>query len=414
MLQEGIYYQKGTTPGKHLSLIFLRLNKDKSTENIRQDIEGLWKICHELKKGRIKDLPGVDLPIESLSILIGYGKNIFSIDGLNKTIPSDLNQFGSFRKPKANGGGKLLIGSGLSYSNKVYKNVATEDIVLQFIGDTELSVSRPVVEIWKFISDTDNDIELSKFYKGFQREDHRSWIDFHDGISNMKSGDERFDAISIKPSTGLDNWTELGTYLTFIRLSVNLKEWRYLSLKEQEIAVGRMKLTGCPVEKIKDSVAFPSLGCPFTGTNSITDKINGKYVNKSFFEPPVTVDLETRLSHVQRANQHRSPSSSRDSLRVFRQGYEFLEHIDEYPGFSAGLNFISFQDTPERIQRMLTQPTWLGNTNFGGKEDDENPKLDSLLEVLASGIYFVPPVNENESFPGEIIFKQIETAHNNV
>jgi Dyp-type peroxidase family len=414
MLQEGIYYQKGETPGKHLSIVFLRLNKEKNAEEIRKDIDSLWAICQELKKGHITDLPNVNLPKANLSILIGYGKNIFSIDGLNKPIPSDLKQCGGFRKPKANGGGKLLIGSGLSYSNKIYKNVATEDIVLQFIGDTELAVSRALVELWKFISDTDSDVEISKFYKGFQREDHRSWIDFHDGISNMKSGDERFDAISVKPSTGLDNWTELGTYLTFIRLSVNLKEWRHLSLAEQEIAVGRMKLTGCPIEQIEDGAGIPNTGCPFSGTNSITEKVSGEYVNKSFFEPPVTVDAETRLSHVQRANQHRSPSSSRDSLRVFRQGYEFLEHSDEYPGFSAGLNFISFQDTPERIQRMLTQPSWLGNTNFGGKEDNENPKLNSLLEVLASGIYFIPPISENESFPGEQIFKQIETAHNNV
>jgi Dyp-type peroxidase family len=414
MLQEGIYYQKGATPGKHLSLVFLRLNKEKNVTEIHQDINNLWSVCQKLKKGNIKDLPNVNLPPSGLSVLMGYGKNLFSIDGLNKTIPSDLEQFGGFRKPKANGGGKLLVGSGLSYSKKLYKNPATEDIVLQFIADTELAVSRCVVEIWKYISDNDSDIEVSKFHKGFQREDQRSWIDFHDGISNMKSGDERFDAISIKPSTGSDSWTELGTYLTFIRLSVNLKEWRDLSLPEQQIAVGRMKLTGCPIEKIEEGSATPNSGCPFTGTNSITDKIDGEYVNKTFFEPPSTVDSTTRLSHVQRANQHRSPSSSRDSLRVFRQGYEFLEQTDEYPGFSAGLNFVSFQDTPERIQRMLTQPTWLGNTNFGGKEDKQNQKLDSLLEVLASGIYFVPPLSDIESFPGEQIFKKIETTHNNV
>ena len=39
------------------------------------------------------------------------------------------------------------------------------------------------------------------------------------------------------------------------------------------------------------------------------------------------------------------------------------------PGFRAGLNFVSFQDTPSRLLKMLTAGGWLGGANFGGDEE---------------------------------------------
>lgn len=72
-------------------------------------------------------------------------------------------------------------------------------------------------------------------------------------------------------------------------------------------------------------------------------------------------------------------------------------------GFRAGLNFVSFQDTPERLRRMLTQDTWLGQTNFGGDPDDPVRGMDHLLTVRAAGIYLAPPAVEGEPFPGASI-----------
>ena len=106
-----------------------------------------------------------------------------------------------------------------------------------------------------------------------------------------------------------------------------------------------------------------------------------------------------RRSHVQRANHHIRPASDFGSRRIFRQGYEFLEWAPEPPGFRAGLNFVSFQDTPARLLKMLTAGGWLGGTNFGGDEQAQ-PELASLLSVYGAGVYFVPPVVEGEPFPG--------------
>jgi hypothetical protein len=69
----------------------------------------------------------------------------------------------------------------------------------------------------------------------------------------------------------------------------------------------------------------------------------------------------------------------------------------------VGLNFVSFQDTPQRVTRLLTWERWLVGTNFGGSENPL-PGVDKLLSVRAAAIFLVPPVDENEYFPGESIF----------
>ena len=76
------------------------------------------------------------------------------------------------------------------------------------------------------------------------------------------------------------------------------------------------------------------------------------------------------------------------------------------------MNFVSFQDIPERLFRMLTQPGWLGNTNFGGNPNSPEegvpeppgPGMDKLLNVRAAGIYIVPPLSSTEKFPGYSLF----------
>jgi hypothetical protein len=74
------------------------------------------------------------------------------------------------------------------------------------------------------------------------------------------------------------------------------------------------------------------------------------------------------------------------------------------PGFRAGLDFVSFQDTPERLLRVLTQAGWLGGTNFGGDPDNPLPGMDRLLTGRAGGVFLAPPATDDETFPGSSIF----------
>lgn len=400
--QQGIYYQEGARPGASFRIAFLRARSGRNAAEVGQELARIWHLVRRLQRGEVPDLEGASVPHSNLTALLGVGISAFEIDGVTTAPPQALGRFGLFVSPDPAGGGPLLYGAGLNYDASVSKNDATEHFAIQFIADTELATNRAVVEIWKLLHDrgSDSALVLGRVFDGFQRDDGRSWIDFHDGISNLKSGEERRSVLEIKPENvpnEEDAWTAGGTYLAFIRLDVSLDVWRRLSRTKQELLVGRDKITGCPLDAVSES-GEPVLatGCPFTGTTEITQPGNG-----AFLEPVDTSDAVIRDSHVQRANRHVGVPGHTNSLRIFRQGYEFFERVDRAPGFRVGLNFVSFQDTPHRLLRILTQPQWLGEVNFGGAVGEGPP----LLSVLAAGIYLAPPaVSDDAPFPGSQLF----------
>ncbi|HUR84562.1 MAG TPA: hypothetical protein VMY78_04395 [Solirubrobacteraceae bacterium] len=398
-LQEGIYHAPGRRPGRFFALLFLRASEGVDAARAAAALGELWAMYQELKAGRLRDLDGVQLPAaeeDALTVLLGFGRNVFGLPGTALARPRGLGDECLFRSAEAAGGGPLLRGTGLRYAPEVTANMATEHFCVQVIGDTKLAVDRAVVETWKVLADADTpDLSLTTFYLGFQRNDRRSWIDFHDGLSNLRSSD-RAGVITIDPGADED-WATGGTYLAFLRLAVDLPAWRRLERRDQELAVGRDKLSGCPVTGVgEDGAPLTDAGCPVTGT-SIWESAN----DDAFAEPLEVEDPRVRASHVQRANHHQRPASDPGSRRIFRQGYEFLEWAPGAPGFRAGLNFVSFQDTPSRVLRMLVAGGWLGGANFGGDEE-RLPELAGLLSVFGAGIYFVPTVaaEGSEPFPG--------------
>jgi deferrochelatase/peroxidase EfeB len=404
-LQEGIYHAPGVTPGKFFNILFLRALPGLSARQVGEAFGKLWQIYQDLKNGKLTDLPGHPLPAGDLTVLVGYGANVFKLPNIQHQLPSHIKKFGAFRSPLPTGGGPLLIGSGLRYADDVKTNPATEEIAVQFIAETQLAANRAVVETWKALQSMSDPaigaapLLLTGFYSGFQRDDGRSWIDFHDGISNMKS-DKREGAITIKPRPPEEKWIEGGTYLAFLRIAVDLTVWQKLNRQQQELLVGRDKLTGCPLVSL-DSAGNPIIktGCPVTGRKDVSSP-----GNEAFLEPENVNETVLKQSHVQRANHHQGPENDHSTLRIFRQGYEFLEPLDSAPGFRIGLNFVSFQDTPERLLRMLTSETWLGDTNFGGDPKNQLPGMDKFLSLRAAAIFLVPPVVEDELFPGASIF----------
>lgn len=405
-LQEGIYHAPGVTPGKFFNILFLRALPGLSGRQVGEAFGKLWQMYQDLKNGKSVDLPGHPFCAGDLTVLVGYGANVFKLPNIQHQLPSHIKKFGAFRSPLPTGGGPLLIGSGLRYADDVKTNPATEEIAVQFIAETQLAANRAVVETWKALQSMSDPaigaapLLLTGFYSGFQRDDGRSWIDFHDGISNMESS-KREGAITIKPRPPEEKWIEGGTYLAFLRIAVDLTVWQKLNRQQQELLVGRDKLTGCPLVSL-DSAGNPVIktGCPVTGRKDVSSP-----GNEAFFEPDDVNDAVLKQSHVQRANHHQEPENDHSTLRIFRQGYEFLEPLDSAPGFRTGLNFVSFQDTPERLLRMLTSETWLGDTNFGGDPKNQLPGMDKFLSLRAAAIFLVPPVVEDELFPGASIFR---------
>ena len=395
-LQAGIYHAPGRRPGRFFALLFLRAAPQADAPAVAATLAELWAMYEGLRAGRLRDLAGVALPAEDdrAEFLLGFGRNAFGLSGVARPRPRGLGDEYLFRSAEASGGGPLLRGSGLRYAPDVRANMATEHVCVQVVAETKLAVDRAVVETWKALADMAAPaLDVTTFYLGFQRNDRRSWIDFHDGLSNLRSED-RAAVIAIDPGADED-WAVGGTYLAFLRLAIDLVAWRRLSRTDQELAVGRDKLSGCPITAVGEGgEPVTDAGCPVMGTQIWETPNDGP-----FAEPPEVTDPRVRASHVQRANHHQRPASDSGTRRIFRQGYEFMEWQQDAPGFRAGLNFVSFQDTPARLLRMLTAGGWLGGVNFGGDEE-RLPELASLLSVFGAGIYFVPPVAAGEVFPG--------------
>ena len=140
--------------------------------------------------------------------------------------------------------------------------------------------------------------------------------------------------------------------------------------------------------------------CPAAGTTEVVQP-----GNEAFREPRQVEESAVATSHVQRANHNKAaPPDQPNSLRVYRQGYEFFEFSPNAPGLRVGLNFVSFQDTPDRLLRMLSKNGWLGQVNFGGDPARQPPAVHSMLTVRAAGVYLAPPVVDGEPYPGASIF----------
>ena len=382
-------------------------------------IEKLWEMYKKLTVGVIKDLPGQKVPHGSLLVTIGYGQKIFKLNGVRKSIPRDFKN-SQFLEPRKNGG-PVIEGSLLSYSKDIHENVGlTEDIMIQFIGDTQLAVNRAIVETWKHINNKQlkNVLIFSKFYTGFQRDDGRSWLGFYDGVSNLRPGNERKNVISITRDNNellsKDFWTEYGTYLAFMRFEVNLEIWDSLNRIKQELIIGRDKLYGRPIigiDKDGNSLTFKK-----TPSAKKIIKYNKKYHDHPnyFKDPQVSMSIKSKIdfnksfnilnqSHIGRTRHFDGITSKLvPSRRIYRQGFEFIrEYNNNSPKpIRVGLNFLSFQNDPARLLFILTDPNWMGNSSFGG---DSQFNSKRLLSVHACGIFFVPPI-ENP-FPGSSIFK---------
>jgi deferrochelatase/peroxidase EfeB len=429
VLQDGIYYDKFPFRARHthqnkiksndcFAILFLQVTRNSAYE-VRKCIEGLWKMYDDLKMGYSYDLENCGFPSGGLTVLIAYGQKIFGLSGIAKKIPAGFKgkQFlpPAPRMP-------ILVGSGLKYSDRVHENVGiSEHIALQFISGTQLGTYRAVVETKKYLQmNKQQALKFSKFYTGFQRDDGRSWLGFHDEVSNMKSSYERLNAIKIDEiSNSLmprDYWTRNGTYLAYLRIEIDLDKWNGIERKRQELIIGRDKLRGSPL------VGVDKNGNPVTNDLSPSAyEVNG--FDESFHDHPdyfrgykipnrlrSILDMRASVeilneSHIGRTRHiDNIDSRYRVSRRIFRQGFEFIEPLynDRRNKLRVGQNFVSFQNDPSRLFFILTHPDWMGNTNFGGRS--KNSKMEKLLSVLVSGVFFVP--SQERPFPGVSMFTQ--------
>lgn len=429
-LQDGIYYKKGSRPGESLGIIFLRANETSNTLEIGEIIKRIWETCINLKKGTVRDLE-VNYPdsYADLTVLIGYGPGIFNLKGGFRKKPNALNQRSSFSEPRKRGI-SIFPGSSLFYDRDIIENHAASDhIVIQLISNYQFVTNQALVEIWRELLNSsqeqkyENKLSITCFYDGFRREDNRSWMGFLDGLSNLKPI-ERENVITISRSNvgPGENWLINGTYMSFIRIYIDLEAWWQKNITEQEILIGRKKSTGCPIIGYdKSNNPIHDKNCPVAGTRDVTEKGNERFRD----HPPYgfqrlaagVSDENLRFSHIGAMRIIKKASTwQKEQYSIYRQGFEFLEQINSYPGIRAGLNFISFQNNPQRLFNTLTKWNEIGSVPRARRWNHEvtnSPKLLGLNEffrVSTAGLFIVPPHNENEFFPGSDIFFSSRTS----
>jgi deferrochelatase/peroxidase EfeB len=404
-LQPGIYLRRGEPPPAAWRALFLDVAAGTAPADAQAAIAAVMEMLAELRAGKVRDLaaerpeeaPGL-VPIGSFAVLLGYGASLFD--------PAQHDPPLTSTAPARPRGLVPLQRTGEAFPNLPWGDGAGEggehggeaDLLLQLTATSEHAAARAAVEVAKLIEDDGLPLTAAGSHSGFQRDDGRSWIGFHDGVTNIEPS-QRLAAVECPGDPG---WNQGGTYLAFLRLQVDLRPWRGLSRVEQEAIVGRDKLSGAPLEAI-ERTEDGLRPCPIS--SSAPSEGAGWRERDAYFNPPETTDPLVEASHIHRANQARAAGGTPAGERIFRQGYEYLEGIGP-DGLRLGLNFVSFQSGLQRLQQVLGLSGWLGDVNFGGPTDPRagDPRPPALLTLRAGGFYAVPP--RGDPFPGAALFEQ--------
>jgi deferrochelatase/peroxidase EfeB len=383
-------------------------------------LEKIWVKLQDLEKGLLREIDVHPKKRSSgnLSVMIGYGPRVFKIDGILKKPPQKFGVEPAFSQPTGGTESQkpLLDESKITYSREVSYNHALEDhIAIQLIADTDFYTSRALVELSKEIYRLNKEtapripIRISKFYNGFHSPTGRSLIGFHDGVANIRTS-ERLKTISIQPSQNKeDDWTVNGTYMGFLRIIFNLESWEEMDVSKQEIIIGRDKETGCPLIGI-DRNGKPVIDprCPRPGTYDVTDRGNEIFRNRPQYGrqilPSLVSDKLLQNSHIATTlpdavgNQNLKPSN-----QIFRQSFQFLEPSTTDLALRIGLNFVSFQNSPENLYKsMMYKPSY--KPSFEQGINFVLPSLHDFFTVISGGIFFIPPFERCEPFPGSSMF----------
>jgi Dyp-type peroxidase family len=389
-LQPGIYFEQGARPHPSYRLLLINSLAGASRALVCEALDRLLRMLAELGDGRVRELAGqpqqqLEASAEQfrcLDTLIGYGRRFF--DESEHRPPLTDEERPDFLAYLAPTRPFPAIPWATAPRN------AEADFALQLTGLSEAAVSCAAVEAWKLITDERLPLVVSESFAGYGRADGRGWLGFHDGVSNIPS-DQRLVALVASADPP---WMEGGTYMAYLRILVDLAAWSSLTREQQELVVGRDKLTGAALVAVRreNGEVTPVAG-PAPGGKATAAEV------ASWRDPPQTTDPLLEASHIARANQSRASATAPGAFRIYRQGYDFLESLTA-EGVHLGLNFVSFQRDLRVLQQLLHLPGWLGDTNFGGASEGQ-AKL-SLISVAAGGFYAVPA--SGAPFPGAALF----------
>lgn len=383
-IQAGIYHRSGERPPGNFRLVLANAQPGTTALEFSKAIHDVALKLRHLAAGRVPELEGLPesharatrSQFADLGTVIAFGRRLFD--------PSAHDPPLTRRERPAY----------LSYLDKkeAFPSLAWTpeprpgecDLALQLTAGSAAAVNCAAVEVWKAIDEWNLPLVPVATYDGFARLDGRGWLEFHDGVSNIASSDRPAAIVADSP-----NWMRGGTFMAFLRVKVDLRAWRSLGRRGQELAVGRDKLTGAALEEVREGRDGELMPVPRRFDPGDPE------ASADWRDPSQTTDPRLERSHIHRANQSRTSPAAPAGFRMFRQGYEFLENIGP-GGADVGLNFVSFQRDLRAFHQVMHLPGWLGDTAFGGDAPD------SLLTLEAGGFYAAPAVGE--PFPGHKLF----------
>jgi deferrochelatase/peroxidase EfeB len=396
-IQEGIYFRQGQRPPPCFRLLLLDVVPTTSRATAASALTAIRAMLDGLASGQLRDLAGArDGEVAAsrgqfagLTSLLAYGARLFD---------HDMHAPALTRLPRPDYLVRLQRDE--AFPNLPWAATRAEgeaDIALQLISDHAAGVNCAAVEVLKLMADERLPLVSVGTFAGFGRPDGRGWLDFHDGVSNIE-GSQRLTALATPGDPG---WLAGGTTMAFLRIGVDLAAWRAVPRAQQEIVVGRDKLTGAPLTAV-DRSGERLQPVP----QAVPEHTSSAEAHADYADPLQVTDPLVEASHTHRANQNRASPHAPAGLRIFRQGFDFLDGIG-LDGPRLGLNFVSFQRDLAIIHHVMHLPGWLGDVNFGGPATPRagEPAPPQLLELVAGGLYAVPP--RSDPFPGAALFAEL-------
>lgn len=190
----------------------------------------------------------------------------------------------------------------------------------------------------------------------------RNLMGLKDGTNNIKAEDTELlrDHVWANSSDGAA-WMDGGTYLVARRIRMLIETWDRASLVDQEVTIGRHKISGAPLGRKKEH-----------------DPVDLDEVDERG-DPVIPMDSHVRLAMPETNN----------GARMLRRGYSYTDGMDHLGQLDAGLFFIAFvRDIGKQfvpVQHQLAR----------------NDALNEYIKHVGSGVYAIPPGVRKGGFFGD-------------
>jgi deferrochelatase/peroxidase EfeB len=287
-----------------------------------------------------------------LTVTIGFGPSLFKHGTLAARRPAHLSPLGDLPGDQ--------LDPDRSDGDLCIQACADDPQVAFHAVRNLLRIGRGVVELrWLQLGFGSNTSTTSK------EPSPRNLMGFKDGTRNIRVDDrERMDRFVWVGGDEPQRWLRGGTYLVARRIRMLLENWDHNVLREQEVTIGRRKVSGAPLGGSKE-FDTPNLRAQVAG------------------EPVIPMDAHIRMA---------APGTN-GGQEILRRSYAYTDGVDPRTGLlDAGLFFICFQRDPQRqfasIQRRL----------------GANDALNEYIQHTSSALFAIPPGASTSGFVGEGLF----------